>query len=57
MQVLILNGSPRPKGHTKLEGMGVFSTNGYDPAVPEEKLEELRRFGASFRGRIIQVVC
>ena len=28
-----------------LEGMGIFTTNGYDPGVPEEKLEELRRFG------------
>ncbi len=30
-----------------LEGMGVFTTNGYDPGVPEEKLEELRAFGRS----------
>lgn len=28
-----------------LEGMGIFTTNDYDPGVPEEKLEELRRFG------------
>ena len=33
--------------YLQLEGMGVFTTSGYDPGVPEEKLEELRRFGAS----------
>ena len=58
MKVLILNGSPRPKGNTKqmitafcegLEGMGVFTANGYDPGVPEEKLEELKAFGASLK--------
>ena len=32
-----------------LEDMGVFTTHGYDPSVAEEKLEELRRFGASLR--------
>ena len=26
-----------------------FTTNGYDPGVPEEKLEEIRAFGASLR--------
>ena len=30
-----------------LEGLGVFTTNGYDPGVPAEKLEEVRAFGAS----------
>lgn len=30
-----------------LEGMGVFTTSGYDPGVPEEKLKELRVFGES----------
>ena len=30
-----------------LEGMGVFTTNGYGPGVPEVKLDEIRRFGAS----------
>ena len=29
-----------------MEGMGVFTTFGYDPEVPEEKLEEIRKFGA-----------
>ena len=29
-----------------LEGMGVFTTNGYDPGVLEEKLDEIRKFGA-----------
>ena len=33
--------------YLQLEGMGVFTTNGYDPGVPEAKLEELRAFGAS----------
>ena len=28
-----------------LEGLGVFTTNGYDPGVPEEKLDEIRQFG------------
>ena len=32
-------------GYLGLEGVGVFTTNGYDPGVSEEKLEELRRFG------------
>ncbi len=32
--------------YLKLEGMGVFTTNGYGSGVPEEKLEELRAFGA-----------
>lgn len=35
--------------YLKLEGMGVFTTNGYDPGVPAEKLEELRRFGAGLK--------
>ena len=35
--------------YLKLEDMGVFTTTGYDPGVPEDKLEELRRFGASLR--------
>jgi len=34
-------------GYLKLEDMGVFTNNGYDPGVAEEKLEELRTFGAS----------
>ena len=33
--------------YLKLEDMGVFTTSGYDPGVPEEKLEKLRRFGES----------
>jgi multimeric flavodoxin WrbA len=33
--------------YLQLEGMGVFTTNGYDPGVPGAKLEELRVFGAS----------
>ena len=33
--------------YLQLEGMGVFTTNGYDPGVSEAKLEELRAFGAS----------
>ena len=33
--------------YLQLEGMGVFTVHGYDPGVPGEKLEELRRFGAS----------
>ena len=35
--------------YLQLEDMGVFTTHGYDPGVSEEKLEELRRFGASLR--------
>ena len=35
--------------YLQLEGMGVFTTNGYDPGVPEAKLEELRVFGASLK--------
>ncbi len=35
--------------YLQLEDMGVFTTHGYDPGVPEEKLEELRRFGASLK--------
>ena len=33
--------------YLKLEDMGVFTTTGYDPGVPAEKLEEIRKFGAS----------
>ena len=33
--------------YLQLEDMGVFTTSGYDPGVPEEKLEELRRFGGT----------
>ena len=33
--------------YLQLEDMGVFTTHGYDPGVQGEKLEELRRFGAS----------
>jgi hypothetical protein len=29
--------------------MGVFTTHGYDPGVPEDKLEELRRFGKNLK--------
>ena len=35
--------------YLKLEDMGIFTTHGYDPGVPEEKLEELRRFGESLK--------
>ena len=35
--------------YLKLEGMGVFTTKGYDPELPEEKREELRAFGASLK--------
>ena len=35
--------------YLQLEGMGVFTTNGYDPGVPEAKLEELRVFGTSLK--------
>ena len=35
--------------YLQLEGMGVFTTNGYDPGVPEERLEELKAFGASLK--------
>ena len=33
--------------YLQLEDMGVYTSHGYDPVVPEEKLEELRRFGES----------
>jgi len=35
--------------NTKAGGikMGVFTTNGYDPEASEEKLDEIRRFGAA----------
>jgi hypothetical protein len=35
--------------NTKAGGikMGVLTTNGYDPGVSEEKLDEIRRFGAA----------
>ena len=33
--------------YLQLEGMGVFTVNGYDPDVLEKKREELRGFGAS----------
>ncbi|MBR0398868.1 MAG: flavodoxin family protein [Eubacterium sp.] len=33
----------------KLEGMGVFTTKGYDPGLSEEKREELQAFGASLK--------
>ena len=35
--------------YLQLEDMGVFTTHGYDPGVPEEMLEELRRFGESLK--------
>ena len=35
--------------YLQLEDMGVFTTHGYDPGVSEEKLEEIRAFGASLR--------
>ena len=35
--------------YLQMEDMGVFTTHGYDPGVPEEKLEELRRFGESLK--------
>ena len=35
--------------YLKLEDMGVFTTHGYDPGVPEDKLEELRRFGKNLK--------
>ena len=35
--------------YLQLEDMGVFTTNGYDPGVPEEKLAEIRAFGASLK--------
>ncbi len=35
--------------YLKLEGMGVFTTKGYDPELSEEKREELRAFGASLK--------
>ena len=31
--------------YLKLEDMGVFTVQGYDPGVPQEKLEEIRMFG------------
>ncbi len=31
--------------YLKLEDMGVFTTQGYDPGVSGEKLEEIRKFG------------
>ena len=34
-----------------LEDMGVFTTQGYDPGVAKEKLEEIRRFGAELKGK------
>ena len=37
--------------YLQLEDMGVFTTNGYDPGVPAEKLEELRRFGERLQER------
>ena len=33
--------------YLKLKDMGVFTNNGYDPGVSENKLAELRKFGAS----------
>jgi len=30
-----------------LEGLGVFTNSGYDPGVPEDKLDEIRNFGAN----------
>lgn len=35
--------------YLKLEDMGVYTTSGYEPGVPEEKLAELRALGASFK--------
>ena len=35
--------------YLKLEGMGVFTTHGYDPGVAEETLEELRALGANLQ--------
>lgn len=32
--------------YLKLEGLGIFTTHGYDPGVPAEKLNELRELGA-----------
>lgn len=32
-----------------LEGLGIFTHQGYDPGVPFEKLEELRTLGASLK--------
>ena len=34
-------------GYLGLENMGVFTTSGYAPSVSEEKLEEIRKFGAT----------
>ena len=34
-------------GYLGLEGLGIYTTHGYDPGVPEEKLEELRTLGKS----------
>ncbi len=33
----------------KPEPMGVFTTNGYEPGVSEEKLEEIRHFGTDLK--------
>ncbi len=33
--------------YLQMEGMGVFTVHGCESGVPEEKLDELRRFGAS----------
>ncbi|MBQ8094280.1 MAG: flavodoxin family protein [Clostridia bacterium] len=33
-------------GYLGLEDRGVFTVHGYDPGVPDEKLEEIRAFGA-----------
>ena len=41
--------------YLKLEDMGVFTTNGYDPGVPAEKLEELRRFGETLSGNTLSI--
>ena len=34
-------------GYLKLEDMGVFTTHGYGPGVPDGKLDEIRAFGAT----------
>ena len=33
--------------YLQLEDMGVFTTQGYDPGVPKDKLDEIRKFGGS----------
>lgn len=33
-------------GYLGLESLGIFTTHGYDPGVPEEKLNALREFGS-----------